>query len=136
MVGAAASFGSEALRLATVLKLARALWIFPLVVAAAAWMRWRRGSSTARLPAFPWFIVAFVAAAAVRSLAGEGALPLLEGVVAVARRLLVLTLLLIGAGMSAGALRRAGWRPLAMGVLLWAAVSVLTLGWVLRGVAL
>ncbi|MEA3246046.1 MAG: putative sulfate exporter family transporter [Gemmatimonadota bacterium] len=48
VVGAAASYGAEALRDATVLKLARALWILPLTVALpAALHRRRRAAGTA-----------------------------------------------------------------------------------------
>ena len=155
VVGAAASYGAEALRLATVLKLSRALWIFPLALGTAVWVRRRgrdapgggvggtggaggvdgvadgAGPAPGR-PAIPWFIGLFLLAALTRSLAPAAAEPLMEGVVAVARQLLVLTLFLIGAGLSVEALRGVGWRPLVLGLLLWAAVSVLTLAVVLR----
>lgn len=132
VVGAAASYGAEALRLATVLKLSRALWIFPLALGAALWVRRRGAAEAGGMPAVPWFIGFFLLAALARSLTPAAAVPLLEGVVAVARQLLVLTLFLIGAGLSVEALRGVGWRPLALGLVLWAAVSVLTLAVVLR----
>ncbi|MEX2610006.1 MAG: putative sulfate exporter family transporter [Gemmatimonadota bacterium] len=135
VVGAAASYGAEALRLATVLKLSRALWIFPLALGTALWMRRRGRGAPGGMPAIPWFIGLFLLAALMRSLAPAGAVPLMEGLVAVARQLLVLTLFLIGAGLSVEALRGVGWRPLVLGLLLWAAVSVLTLAVVLRAPA-
>ncbi len=50
-----------------------------------------------------------------------------------ARRLLVLTLFLIGAGLSREALRRVGLRPLILGVTLWLLVASLGLGAVKAG---
>lgn len=130
VVGAAASYGDQALREATVLKLARALWIIPLTLSAALIMR--RPRSTAGQPAsggvkLPWFIPLFVAAAATRSLLPVSVVPVLDGVARASRVLLVLTLFLIGAGLTRKTLQAVGLRPLVQGVLLWMAVSVLTL---------
>ncbi|HEX2573560.1 MAG TPA: putative sulfate exporter family transporter [Polyangia bacterium] len=128
VVGAAASYGAVALHEATVLKLARALWIVPLTLLAALVTRRRRGGDGASpRVTFPWFIPLFVAAAAVRSLMPPLALPVLDGMARVSRALLVLTLFLIGTGLSRSTLRAVGVRPLAQGVLLWVAVSGITL---------
>ena len=121
VVGAAATYGPQALAEATVLKLTRALWIVPLVLAASAWRR-RQGGGEARV-AVPWFIGLFVLASAVVAVAPAGA-PVYDGIVLLARRGLVLTLFLIGAGLSRTTLRAVGARPMVQGVLLWAAVAV------------
>jgi uncharacterized integral membrane protein (TIGR00698 family) len=134
VVGAASVYGSEALEQATVLKLARALWIVPLVVGLAFRSRTRRGDpdAGAARPPVPWFIGLFVLAAALRTL-----LPGLEAgfdaAAAGARRLLVLVLFLIGSGLSLAALRAIGWRPLAQGLVLWVVVSVASLALVRSG---
>lgn len=129
VVGAAATFGEEALAEATVLKLTRALWILPLALGAAAWRR--RGSpEAASRVSVPWFIGLFALASAIRAVFPEG-LPVYETIVAGARRGLVLTLFLIGAGLTRATLREVGLRPLTHAVLLWMLVAGVSLGAVL-----
>lgn len=131
VVGAAASYGPVALGQATVLKLARALWIVPLTLAASAAARRSgahpatdAGAPTVRVP---WFIGLFVLAAAARSLLPAAAGPALDGLAGLAKTALVLTLFLIGAGLSRPTLRAVGVRPLVQGVLLWVTVGGLAL---------
>jgi uncharacterized integral membrane protein (TIGR00698 family) len=131
VVAAAASYGPLALEQATVLKLARALWIVPLTLAASAVAR-RRGTVPAAggstpVVRIPWFIGLFVLAAAARSLLPAPAAPVLDGLARLAKTALVLTLFLIGAGLSRANLRSVGVRPLLQGVLLWVAVGGLAL---------
>ena len=128
VVGAASVYGREALAEATVLKLTRALWIIPLALGAAWWRRRSTGGEVR--VAIPWFIGLFALASAVRAAwpAGEPAYGLLT---AVARQGLVLTLFLIGAGLSRATLRVVGVRPLVQGVLLWLAVAGASLGAIL-----
>lgn len=116
VVAAGSVYGAVALGVATTVKLARAAWIAPFALAASY-----LGRGGGRV-VFPWFIVGFIAAAALSS-----ALPshagAWEALAAGARRLLVLTLLLIGAGVSRAVLRKVGSRPLVLGFALWALVS-------------
>jgi uncharacterized integral membrane protein (TIGR00698 family) len=140
VVGAAAAYGPRALESATVLKLARALWIVPLALGAAAVAR-RRGARVgakvggaggrARLK-LPWFIGLFLLAAVVRTVLPPVALPALDALARAARLALVLTLFLIGAGLTRQTLRAVGVRPLVQGVLLWVAVAGLALAAVVR----
>jgi uncharacterized integral membrane protein (TIGR00698 family) len=142
VVGAAAVYGPEALQQATILKLARALWIVPLTLAAA----WYAGARTRPVVAsasgvaataspeatrakvkLPWFIGPFLLAALARTLLPAGAAPLLDGMAQAARVGLVLALFLIGAGLTRGTLRAVGARPLAQGILLWILIAGLTL---------
>ncbi len=120
VVGAASVYGSQALAVGTTVKLSRALWITPFVLIVA----WR--NRAAGKGAMPWFILGFIAAAAISSLLPQfmETWHLLAGV---ARQLLVVTLFLIGAGLSRDLLRRVGARPLFQGVLLWLIVACLTL---------
>ena len=128
VVGAAASYGHAALQEATILKLVRALWIIPVTLAAAALAhRWQLGGESRRGLRMPWFIGLFVLAAVLRSALPDSAAPLLDGVVHAARVALVLTLFLIGLGLTRATLRRVGLRPLAQGVLLWMVLGVGTL---------
>jgi uncharacterized integral membrane protein (TIGR00698 family) len=124
VVGAAAVYGEQALQQATVLKLARALWILPLALT-AAWVVRRTGGPAAAGDAIPvpWFILLFVAAAIIRSASPQVALPFLDGIVSAARAGLPLVLFLIGAGLTRSTLRSVGPLPLAQATLLWGAVA-------------
>ena len=131
VVGAAASYGEEALKVATTVKLARALWIAPLALV-IGWAVAGPGKKPAGRIAVPWFIFGFIGVAALVSFVPQ--LQEAGGVVfSVARRALVVTLFLIGANISRGALRLVGWRPLGVGIALWMGVSVATLGASLAG---
>jgi uncharacterized integral membrane protein (TIGR00698 family) len=130
VVGAAAIYGTAALAVATVLKLARALWILPLTLASAYVRHRGRGSSSRAVTlrgSMPWFILLFVLAVVARTLAPTVVIPTMSGLAVTARLGLVVTLFLIGASLSRTTLARAGGRPLAQGVLLWALVASLSL---------
>lgn len=122
VVGAAMSFGPEALEIATATKLARALWIVPLTIGIALWRQ--RGQKREGLEKVKWplFIGVFLVVAALFTWVPALA-PLGAPVVLVGRRLLVLALYLVGLGLSWDALRGVGRRALALGVLLWLIVG-------------
>jgi Conserved hypothetical protein 698 len=65
VVGAAMQYGARALEIATTIKLTRALWIVPVTLIIG--MVWNRGSDAtgAGRAKRPWFILGFLAAAAV-----------------------------------------------------------------------
>lgn len=130
VVGAASGYGPEALLVATTTKLARALWIVPvaygigLLYTRLQYFSGEAGDAKAKRP---WFILGFLAMAAlvtfVPALQPAGA-----WVNAAAKRLLVLTLFLLGCGLSREALKRVGPRPLFQGMLLWLCVGAGSLG--------
>ena len=133
VVGASAGYGPEALAVATTTKLARALWILPLTLGAGMLAARTRPGSAPRAKR-PWFILGFLAAAALVTY-----LPALRpaGLLLseLAKRSLVLTLFLLGLGLSRESLARVGLRPLLHGVLLWAGVgggslAAIRLGWI------
>jgi uncharacterized integral membrane protein (TIGR00698 family) len=121
VVGAAARYSSESLAVAVPVKLARALWILPLV-AVAAWRERQRGAR----PVVPWFVFLFIAASAVASFAPAGG-EVFGFLAAAAKAGLAITLFLIGASLSRDTLSSVGWRPLVMGVVLWLIVSTVSL---------
>jgi uncharacterized integral membrane protein (TIGR00698 family) len=135
VVGAALNFGPRALEVATTVKLARALWIIPLVfLAGRLSLAARASDSPTAKRKRPWFILGFVLAAAVATYVPGLAAPGMAVAMA-ARHLLVLTLFLIGSALSRPALRSVGWRPLALGLVLWILVASGTLavihaGWI------
>lgn len=120
VVGAGMRYGPIALLVGTTVKLVRALWIVPLTLFTAAWLR-----SKAKT-AWPWFIGLFLLAAwlhtAYPAIAGVSL-----GIARAARCGFTLTLFLIGAGLSWQGLQRVGWRPLVQGVALWVIVAAATL---------
>ncbi|MGK2858422.1 MAG: YeiH family protein [Thermoanaerobaculia bacterium] len=121
VVGAAARYGAEALQVATTVKLTRALWIIPLALGTALVVH-RRAAKVA----IPWFIVLFFVAAAVRTWI-DNPFGIFDHVVFAAKRGLTLTLFLIGAGLTLPKLKAVGARPMILGVVLWIAISVVTL---------
>lgn len=140
VVGAAMMYGDQALAQATVLKLARSLWILPLALAAAVYAR-RRSSAEARAAgrrpaaamrvAMPWFILLFVMAAVLRSASPLTMLPFFDTVYATARASLPLVLFLIGSGLTRTTLRTVGPLPMIQATVLWLLVAAVTLGFVL-----
>lgn len=126
VVGAAAKYGAVALAVGTTVKLARALWIVPVSVAAAT------GRKHSAQIQWPWFILFFCLAAVANSI-----LPMLHPVFAKLSHLgvlgLTVTLFLIGTGISRQTLREVGVRPMVQGVLLWIVVGAGSLGLILRG---
>ena len=132
VVGAGLAYGPRALEVATTVKLARALWIVPLTLLIGWWVARRSGAAPEAPVKKPWFIAGFLAMAAlvtfVPALHTAGHLVALA-----ARRVLVLTLFLIGAGLSREALRAVGFRPFLQGLLLWLLVGSLGLGAVKLG---
>lgn len=124
VVGASAKYGAQALAVGTTIKLARALWIVPLSVATALFLK-----SKARIQ-WPWFILLFCLAALLNTL-----LPAYTGAFGVLNHLgrigLTVTLFLIGTGLSKQTLAKVGVRPLLQGVILWAIVGTSTLALIL-----
>lgn len=136
VVGAGAIYGPLALEVGTTVKLARALWIVPLVFIVQAWYNRMAGASetaeTNGRPKYPWFILGFLLTAALVTF-----FPVFQTaghwVEFCARRLLVLTLFLIGTNLTKDALRAVGMKPLLQGALLWVAVSISALAAIKTG---
>ena len=130
VVGAATAFGGDSLAVATTVKLARTLFIIPLAIALAFYHREEGSKSKVTLP---WFIFFFLGAAAVRTYGSSILYPsLLDSFVNLAKAGLAVTLFLIGLSLSLATLRSVGWRPFALGTILWLIVASATLFGVLR----
>jgi len=121
VVGAGAAYGAEALKVATTVKLTRALWIIPMVFVSALFFR-----SDNKKVKIPWFILFFVLAM-VASAYLPIPKPFIDSIVFLSKRMLTLTLFLIGAGLSREAIKTVGYRPLLMGISLWIVIGVLGL---------
>jgi uncharacterized integral membrane protein (TIGR00698 family) len=133
VVGAAMQYGPKALEIGTTVKLARALWIIPVSIGVGLLRARKEDAAEAGKKAKrPWFILGFLTTAAlvtfIPALAPAG-----EWVAAAARRLLVLTLFLIGAGLTMDRLKQVGFRPFLQGVVLWLVMASATLAAILSG---
>lgn len=127
VVGAATKYGSEALAIATTVKLARALWIAPIALFFSYLYR-DKGSDKKLKITVPWFIFLFLAATVFRTYAPDIILPsLYDSIVNLAKAGLTVTLFLIGASLSRETLKKVGIRPLLQGVLLWLIISIVSL---------
>lgn len=121
VVGAAGSYGKEALQIATTVKLARALWIIPVAFLSAFLFK----SHGTRIKV-PYFIGLFILAMLANTyLSGVQAVS--PYIVAVAKSGLTLTLFLIGCGLSRRVVQAVGAKPLVQGVALWLFISVAAL---------
>jgi uncharacterized integral membrane protein (TIGR00698 family) len=126
VVGAAAKYGTEALQIATTVKLTRALWIVPLTLATAFFFKRKSARVT-----IPWFILWFVVASVMRTYVGAPA-EVWSTLTMLARIGLTITLFLIGAGLSRKSIAAVGARPLLLGILLWIVISSVSLFAVMR----
>ena len=128
VVGAGAAYGEEALRVATTIKLTRALWIIPVAILTSFIFK-----SKGRRVSIPWFIFFFILAMVFNTyVLGTSAtgIAIGNGINDLARKMLTVTLFFIGASLSRDVLRTVGLRPLVQGVLLWVVISLGTLGYI------
>ena len=118
VVGAGESYGEEALQIATLIKLTRALWIIPLALVTMFIFR-EKGSKIS----IPWFIFIFILA-----MVANTYLPIpqwfVDIMVWIAKRGMVVTLFMIGASLSLATVKQVGVKPLLLAVLLWIVIGV------------
>lgn len=132
VVGAAETYGAEAAKIATTLKLGRALWIIPFTYyfstqfnESASETEEDAGKAKLKVPVF---IVCFVLASILGSLVAnyefwKAIQPVLKHS---AKYSLVLSLFLIGTGMTRAALKNFRGKTLAQGLIVWLTTSIIT----------
>ena len=125
VVAAGFAVGTEAGRVATVVKLARIALLAPIVVG-LSWAMRGRDAGAAKVSPLPWFLVAFLVFAALHS---TGALhpEATAWLQRVDLWLLCVGMAGVGLQTSVAELRAAGLRPLAAATLQWLLLSSLTL---------
>ncbi len=126
VVGAGAAYGEEALKVATTVKLTRALWIIPLALVTAVIFR-----TESKKVSVPWFILFFILAIVLNTYMADAFPQFGKTVSGVARKGLTLTMFFIGASLSKNTLRQIGFKPFLLGILLWIIVSAASLAYVL-----
>ena len=114
VVGAGAAYGEEALKVATTIKLTRALWIIPLALATSFIFK-----GSGKKISVPWFIFYFIGAIILNTYVLDG----IKG--------LIITMFFIGASLSMDVLKQVGMKPLIQGVILWVVISLSTLAYIL-----
>jgi uncharacterized integral membrane protein (TIGR00698 family) len=124
VVGAGATYGEEALKVATTVKLTRALWIIPLSIFTSFYFK-----SKGNKVVIPWFILFFVLAMVLNTYLSIPQI-FTHGIVSTARQSLTLTLFFIGAGLSRATIKRVGMKPLVLGVTLWIFIAVISLSFI------
>lgn len=126
VVGASAAYGDEALKVAATVKCTRALWILPLA-GVTALLYHRKGAKIT----VPWFIFLFALAMIVNTYCS---LPSSfgDGIVVAAKRGFAITLFLIGTALGPKSLRACGFKPFVLGVVLWAAIALLSILVIIR----
>lgn len=128
VVGAGAAYGEEALKIATTIKLTRALWIIPLAFVTSFIFK-----SKGQKVSIPWFIFFFVLAMVFNTyVLGTTSTGMMigEGINEFACKTLTITLFFIGASLSRDVLKAVGIKPLIQGVLLWVVISLSTLAYI------
>lgn len=125
VVGAGLQYGAEALKIGTTVKLARALWIVPLVFVVVYFNGWKKSTEQIKTKR-PWFILGFLIMAAIFTWIPQ--LQVLGHYIElIARKGFILTLFFIGSNLSWKTLKSVGLKPLAYGLILWMIISVTTL---------
>ncbi|MCW8329426.1 putative sulfate exporter family transporter [Photobacterium sp. SDRW27] len=118
VVGAAGAYGDEALKTATTLKLARALWIIPIAFISALMFK---GDS--KKIGIPYFIVFYCVAILIAHFIPD-LQPIYDQIFNASKRVLVVCLFLIGSGITIQKLRASGFQPLLLGILLWISIGL------------
>ena len=108
-MGAGAAYGEQALEIATMVKLTRALWIIPVTIATMFIFK-QKGAKIS----IPWFIFFFILAMVANTFL---TIPetITGSLVWLAKKGLTVTLFLIGAGLSRKVIKQVGVRPMSEG---------------------
>ncbi|MCZ2085739.1 MAG: putative sulfate exporter family transporter [Flavobacteriales bacterium] len=118
VVGAANKYGDVALKIATTVKLSRALWIIPMSIITMILFK-TKGAKVK----IPWFIGYFIIAILLHTY-----FPIFDGfshiATTAAKSGLNLTLFFIGSTISIQTLKTISWKPLFLAIVLWIVVSV------------
>lgn len=137
VVAAATIYGASAANYAVVVKLARTLMIIPICVGLAGIIRRRERNernkprsahaalTTVRL--IPWFLIGFLLAAAANS-AGWVSATAGRDFHVISGFLIIVALSAVGLSTNVTGIRRAGVRPLLLGLVLWLVVTGSSLG--------
>ena len=126
VVGAGEAYGPEALKIATTIKLTRALWIVPVAILTSFLFK-----SKGKKVSVPLFIVLFVVAMLINTYLLGGYPEIGNFLNMISRKALTITLFFIGAALSRDVLKNVGLKPMIQGVSLWIIISLASLAYIL-----
>lgn len=130
VVGAASKYGADAMQIATTVKLTRALWIIPVVFFSAMAFK-KKGSTKLNIP---YFIFLFFLAMMLNTYIPQLA-PVSSVISWLANKGVIITLFLIGSGLSRETMKAVGFRPFFQGVLLWVIISATSLMMIIKTIS-
>jgi uncharacterized integral membrane protein (TIGR00698 family) len=113
VIGTASIFGEQALKVATILKLERTLWIVPLVIFSSWYFKKKDGESN-----FPYFILLFIAFILISSLADFSYTTILY-LKNISKGFLLLGLFFIGTEISFSNIKQIKFKPISFAITLW-----------------
>lgn len=125
VVGAGEAYGDEALRIATTVKLTRALWIMPLALV-TAWI-FKKKDQRISVPKFIFF---FILAMLINTFLLQDYPQFGKVVSSISKHGLNIALFFIGAGLSLDVLKSVGVKAMLLGVALWLITSLSTLAYI------
>ena len=123
VVGAAQAYHPDSLDIATTVKLARSLWIIPVVL----FLSELKGGK-AKKQTFPMFIVYFCVAMIIVYLLPDFQMAY-SGLYQLGKIGIVLALFFIGSSLDLSAMKQGGIKPFVCGLLMWLIISAVSL-WV------
>ncbi|ANH79827.1 hypothetical protein A8C56_01520 [Niabella ginsenosidivorans] len=122
VVGASAHYGDEALKVASISKMLRILWIIPVLAVLVIGSSKNRGTLK-----FPLFIIGFILASCLFSLM-PAEQKLFKDLYAIAKQMMVVSLFMIGSGVSVGTVKQVvGGKVLIQAVALWMLITIASL---------
>lgn len=118
VIGAGANYGESALKVATIVKLTRALWIIPISLLFA--LKNRTAKKEVKIP---WFIFLFIIAIIIAHLTPS--LNIYHSFLdKIGKQIMIVAIFLIGSSLSINQLKETGSKSFIHGIILWIFISV------------
>ncbi|WP_024771149.1 YeiH family protein [Aquimarina macrocephali] len=121
VVGAAQIYGEEALKIATVIKLVKTLWIIPVAIFSSLLFKGEFDSKK-----IPWFIAIFALVIIINSYWSISS-TITNSVYTISKSIFVVVLFLIGTNLSISKIKAVGWKPAVLGISTWFIISTISL---------
>lgn len=133
VIGTTLKYGATALQVGTTLKLTRALWIIPMaLIIEFTWNKNKHNDNNSTKAKKPWFILGFILAATLVSIFPE-IRPFTHYLEISAKKIIILTLFLIGTNLNKESIKSVGAKPIFLGIGLWIFSATTTLIAILSG---
>ncbi|WP_108808691.1 YeiH family protein [Aquimarina spinulae] len=121
VVGAAQIYGEEALKIATIIKLVKTLWIVPVAIFSSLLFKGEFHSKK-----IPWFIIIFVLVIIINSYSPISS-TITNSIYTISKSIFVIVLFLVGMNLSISKIKVVGWKPAVLGISTWFIISTISL---------